>query len=178
MIRTLSAYRNKIEKPLNYSRRRYFPDDTKLHILELYQKDELHKWLLGDQTTDLHPSFSDYIQWWSEYPSTIYNDHFRTVTELCSPCSVHYDFYANFKVYDYDIYALLDYLDIPKSLYPRVISHPGLPTSEYLNKYYGELSPEYKHLVYNRLSEELDFYYSLYPEETGIHEMLQHGNVM
>ncbi len=165
--RIVSAYRNKIETPFDVRNRAVFPEDLKQHIFQMYERERFHQWLQYDQVSDIHPSFSSYIRWLSEYPYPLYNEHFKRVTEMCFPCAVDYDLYINFKTYDYDIYALMDYLEIPTSYYPRVLAHSGHPTSEFVGEYFRQLSCKEKELLRELLKVELDFYYSLYPEERG-----------
>lgn len=119
----------------------------------------------GEQLTSIHPSFGEYIRWLNEYPDFLYNEHFRPVLELCRPCAIRYDFYANFIALDYDLYALMHYLDIPASTYPHVISHWTYSTSDFLDKYYGQLTSTEQEMMHRRLDLEMKFYYALYPEE-------------
>ena len=172
IVRTLSAYRNKIEKPFDINHHDTFPEDIKQHILHLYRREEFYYWLQSDYSSDIYPKFGEYVRWLSEYPRCLYNEHFKPVIEMCFPCAVSYDFYANFKSYDYDVYALMHYLDIPMTYYPRVLAHPGHPTSKFLEKYYGQLSEEERNSLHERLKLELEFYYTLYPEERGMNVCL------
>ncbi len=138
---------------------------TKQHILYLFRRKDFVQWMKGQRSTAVHPSFGEYVRWLNEYPSPFYNEHFRPVTELCLPCAIHYDFYASFKTSDYDLYALLHYLDIPTSFYPRVISHPTYSTSNYVGKYYEQLTSMEREILRERLALEMGFYHALYPEE-------------
>ncbi len=172
MVRIVSAYRNKIEGPFDMQNRAVFPNDIKQHVLQMYERERFHTWLQYDRASDIHPSFGDYVRWLSEYPFSLYNEHFKPVIETCFPCAVNYDFYVNFQTYDYDIYALMEYLGIPSKYYPRVLAHPGHSTSDYLKEYYGKLSAEEREMLRQRMRKELDFYYSLHPEEKGMDAQL------
>lgn len=167
-VRVVSAYRNKIETPFELKNRAEFPNDIKQHILQMYSRKSFEQWLWYDRLSDIHPTFGDYVRWLSAYPHSMYNEHFKSVTETCFPCAINYDIYLNFKTYDYDLYALMDYLDIPRTYYPRVIAHPEHSTSEYVAEYLGQLSDEERDMLRERLRIDIDFYYSLYPEEKGV----------
>ena len=173
MLRLLSAYRNKVEMPFNYHNKHHFPDVFKLTMLKSYHKEAFHNWLkAGNFSVDIHPSFSAYIRFLSDHPLDSYNEHFMPLLELCSPCAIQYDFFANFKVLDYDIYAVMDLLGISKQHYPRNIAHPKTSTAEYAQSYYSTLSSYEKSRLFEQFEAELDFYYSLYPEDQDYHRKL------
>ena len=46
--RLLSAYRNKLEPPLNYDIRRNFPDRLKAYILKKYRREDLEAWIADE----------------------------------------------------------------------------------------------------------------------------------
>ena len=121
---------------------------------------------------DIHPSFGEFLKYMTLHPLESYNEHFVPDLRLCYPCAVRYDFYANFKVYDYDVNAVMRHLGIPESYYPHKLAHPGHPTEEFMSLYYGRVSADTKRRITTVLSEELDFYYSLYPEEREMHATL------
>ena len=125
----LSAYRNKIEPPLNFENRNAFPDEVKLFILRHFRHGSVWQWRQRNQSTPLSPTFGEFLRFMSTYPLSEYNEHFMPVLDLCSPCAVYYDFYANFKSLDYDVFAVLDYLNISSAFYPKAISHIHTPTS-------------------------------------------------
>ena len=125
-----------------------------------------------NQSVDIHPTFSEFLEFMLLYPLSYYNEHFKPVLDLCFPCAIHYDFYANFKSQDYDVYAMMDYLGIPSTYYPHTILHKGTPTGSYLQKYYQALPAVLKAQIVQTLRSELEFYYTLYPEERNMHALL------
>ena len=137
-----------------------------MKILEMYRP----AGVIND--TNIHPSFSEFVRYMSEYSFDQYNEHFVPILNLCYPCAVRYDFYANFKVLNYDVYAVMGLLNITSSLYPTQVGHPRHPTGEYLTEYYGKVAREIKQRVFDKLAPELEFYYSLYPEEHDMHKSL------
>lgn len=105
------------------------------------------------------------------FPPEDYNEHFAPFSELCHPCSVEYDFYANFKSMDYDIAAILDYLSIPLSYYPSTTSSLH-NTSELMDDYYRLITQREKVALFKSFQYDLNLYYSLYPEEAESHMRL------
>lgn len=174
MIRLLSGFRNKIEPPFNVSNWGKFPDGLKRTILLETRFNHSGPMLRGavQNSSTVTPRFSEFLQYSAHLPLREYNEHFKPVLELCYPCVVQYNFYANFKVLNYDIYATLDYLGIPSPYYPRDIGHPKTPTNNYIKEYFSDVSPEVKKMIVDKFASELDFYYSLYPEEAGMHHSL------
>ena len=172
MERMLSAYRNKLETPYNHSHH-HFPDKLKGYILRQFRRVEFWKWVeQRNQSVDIHPTFPEFLEFMLLYPLSYYNEHFKPVLDLCFPCAIHYDFYANFKSQDYDVYAMMDYLGIPSTYYPHTILHKGTPTGSYLQKYYQALPAVLKAQIVQTLRSELEFYYTLYPEERNMHALL------
>lgn len=155
-----------------YAERKHFPNDVQLFIMTLFRPKQVHAWLDSPATERhvLFPSFKEFVTYMKMFPLSDYNEHFSPFTELCYPCSIRYDFYANFKSMEYDLGAVIDYLSVPSSYYPlEGINHD---TQELMNDYYTLLSWKEKKDLFDALQKELDFYYSLYPEESNFHEKL------
>ena len=143
----------------------------KLFILRHFRHGSVWQWRQRNQSTPLSPTFGEFLRFMSTYPLSEYNEHFMPVLDLCSPCAVYYDFYANFKSLDYDVFAVLDY-NVPKHLF-CILSQRHQPHSHpYLKTYFGKLPWQQKKSIFGIFSQELQFYYSLYPEEEGMHRTL------
>ena len=173
--RLLSAYRNKLESPLNYTIRRNFPERLKAYILKKFRTEEFEDWIADDEvhtTVDIHPSFSEFLLFMTMFPMNRYNEHFKPTLQLCFPCAVHYDLFLNFKMMEYDTFALMQFLDIPFQYYPESIAHKMAPTENYLEEYFSDVDTELKVKVFNAFRDELEFYYTIYPEEWGMHHDL------
>ena len=173
--RLLSAYRNKLESPLNYTIRRNFPERLKAYILKKFRTEEFEDWIADDEahtTIDIHPSFSEFLLFMTMFPMNRYNEHFKPTLQLCFPCAVHYDLFLNFKMMEYDTFALMQFLDIPFQYYPESIAHKMAPTENYLEEYFSDVDTELKVKVFNAFRDELEFYYTIYPEEWGMHHDL------
>ena len=175
MERLLSAYRNKLEPPLRAELRTLFPDKVKAYILQHYRTAEFIEWL-DSENAEIAPSFEEFITFMGRFALSQYNEHFMPVLDLCYPCAVQYDLYLNFKSLNYDINALMDYLDIPKSYYPVEVSHREAPTSTHLNEYFRKLTRGVKERLFRVFADELQFYHALHPEEWPLYrELINHS---
>lgn len=173
MERLLSAYKNKLEKPLNATLRRKFPDRLKAYILNLYDHKRLKNWIgARDYSIDIHPTFSQFLKFMTQFLLSSYNEHFMPFLQLCFPCAIDYDVVLNFKSLNYDMFALMEYLGIRPSYYPAAISHESDPTSVHLKQYYRRVSSHIKGDIFHKLQQELDYYYAMHPEEEGMHKHL------
>ncbi|CAI8038046.1 Carbohydrate sulfotransferase 14 [Geodia barretti] len=170
--RLLSAYRNKLEYPVVYGERKHFPSNLQLFIMSLFRPRQIQVWLesLPEKRHTIFPSFKEFVTYMKMFPLGDYNEHFAPFYELCQPCSVNYDFYGNFKIMDYDITSVLEYLSIPLSYYPAFVRSKN--TMELVNEYYRLIPWREKTALFNAFRKDLNLYYSLYPEETGAHKQL------
>ena len=173
--RLLSAYRNKLETPLKFSLRRNFPERLKAYILKKFRREEFEDWIadeIAHNTTDIHPNFSEFLKFMTKFSLSRYNEHFKPALQLCFPCAVHYDLFLNFKMLEYDTFALMQFLDIPFEYYPESIAHKSAPTGGYLEKYFKDVDIDMKVKLFHAFRDELEFYYTLHPEEWGMHHDL------
>ena len=171
--RLLSAYKNKLENPFNIKFRKKFPDRLKAYILNLYDRKRLMNWVsLKNYTKDIHPSFVHFLKFMSRFTLTSYNEHFMPFLQLCYPCSIDYDVLINFKSVNYDVYGVMEHLGIPSSYYPMAIAHGNTPTSSYMKEYYSKVPSSVKSPLFQKFAQEMEFYYSMHPEEEGMHKYL------
>ena len=171
--RLLSAYRNKLEHPVVYADRKHFPSSLQLFIMSLFRPSQVQMWLesVPEKRHSIFPSFKEFVTYMKMFPLGDYNEHFAPFSELCHPCSIEYDFYANFKIMDYDTTAVLEYLSIPSSYYPSFVT-TSHNTTGLMNEYYRLVSWREKTALFNAFRTDLNMYYSLYPEENYMHQQL------
>ncbi len=74
------------------------------------------------------------------------------------------------KTMDYDIFALMEFLGIPSNYSPPVVAHRRTPTVDYLSEYFRSVPDVVKDDLYHALSQELEFYFQMQPEEQGMHK--------
>ncbi len=172
LTRLLSAYRNKLELPLNVKRSHSFPESIKLKILRRFRRKDFQSFMKDSNRSRISPTFSEFLQYMTVLPFNAYNEHFMPVLGLCQPCAVRYNFYANFKTLSYDLYATMAMLSIPPSYYPTRLGHRSYSTDDSLATYYSAVSHDVRKRVLEVFKDELEFYSALYPEENASHNYM------
>lgn len=174
MQRLVSGYRNKIESTVDTTQIRKFPETLKIKILKkMRQIPKQSRWEeYADFVANMTVTFDEFVNYLLSIKLSEYNEHFTPVLKLCHPCAVKYDFYPNFKVLDYDLYALMSLFSIPHEYYPHKTSrYPSV--SDVTETYFHEkLSKKQKDELFEKFKYELGFYSTLYPEDKGYHESL------
>lgn len=170
--RLVSAFRNKIEPPLtDFSVR--FPDYIKLTILQKYRQKEFEEWVESEAKHNLTVKFEEFVLYFVSADLTKINPHLKPVVYSCHPCRMRYNFYGNFRTYSQDAEIAMKHLRIDPKFYRNKSLHPSSQqTNEYLGKYYNQLSDSLKFRLYDKLSDELEFYYTLYPSERNSHKAI------
>ena len=167
--RLLSAFKNKIEKPLNlmeFDMPSQIFDRFKEEILMQYRKDEFSRWFASDRHVPVEVTFSEYIRWVVDTKHDNLNEHFAPTISNSHPCRIKYNFYGNFKMYNSDIAGVARKLRVPFEYFYNKSSHsPSTETRNLLDSYYSQLDKKLKQRLLQSFSDELDFYYHLYPEE-------------
>ena len=164
--RIVSAYRNKIAVPIKYENRRHWPDDVIIRILRTYNKDKYVKWEETNFTsTDVHPSFEDFINYLVHSNLNFLNEHFRPFMDLCHPCSLGYNYVGNFNNLPSEAFYVLDFLGIPRNYYLNRAGHPKYNTSSLVANYYNKLPFSLKAKLVQKILPELIFYYFLFPTD-------------
>ena len=175
--RLVSAYRSKVQTHTLSG-----IDDEQPHYNWLRKKiykhtrpEEYKEWFKGNGHKDVDISFRDFITYWLE------NDHYRTqhdehlmpIFDLCAPCNVRYDYYGHFESFEQDVRVLVEQIGtnmtyLRKDYYNQERSR----TSFIALDLYNELSDNQKTAVLERLSQDIDFYYHLFPYKKGSHKMI------
>ena len=165
--RIVSSYRNKIAVPINYANRAHWPDDVLFHIITTYSKDKYVEWKEANlfTSTDIYPSFKEFIKYLIDSNLDLLNEHFRPFINLCHPCSLHYDFIGNFHNLPNEAYQILDFLKIPRNYYLNHIGHPKYNTSSLVPEYYNQLPASLLLELLKHFSQELILYYLLFPAD-------------
>ena len=165
--RLLSAFRNKIEPPLDNA----MVNSDLFHrlrkqILMRYRKDSI----TSHGTASLRVKFAEYIRWIIDERNDAINEHFSPVIDNIYPCRIRYDFYGNFKQLGADVARIMDKLHASYEYFRNSSYHrPGEETKDYLEQYYSQLDRDLKYRLFEDFRQELDFYYHLYPEERNSH---------
>lgn len=170
--RLVSGYRNKVMPPLNDLSLK-FPNYVKRNIIQKYRPLDLQYWLNAGGRYNITISFPEFVQYFIDTKKEDLNPHFKPMVHTCHPCRVQYDFYGNFKTYSQDAKLVIRKLRMSMENYPNRSLHPsGRETRTYLEQYYRQLSKRQRTGLFLTLQSELEFYYSLYPEDRNSHSQL------
>ena len=171
--RLLSAYLNKMSKKPLVLRNGTIYDEFEMQrrkIMRHYHPDVLKSWKEG-QIKDLRLDFETYLRWVIDTPNSLLNEHFAPIIEMAQPCRVRYNFYGNFKMFASDLNGTIDKLNLPREMFIKRGSYhsPGTETRDKMRDYYSMVARDVKEKLLEDFSEELDFYYTLFPKEAGSH---------
>ena len=179
--RLASSYRSKVERfPLVG-----FKNDTPPYnwlrkaIYRKYHPELYGKWITNGGVDLIAISFADFIEYWLNHGESWFksDEHFLNQMSLCHPCRVKFDFYANFKYFDRDAKVLMDKIGANSSDLRTGYYDKNTSTDERMKTYYSSLSEQQKRNTLKKFDLELQFYYSLFPEEAGSHlEIMQLSN--
>ncbi|CAI8035521.1 Carbohydrate sulfotransferase 14 [Geodia barretti] len=159
--RLVSAYRNKIEHPTsdNPSERTIW-DGIRAWILQKHRGPAQ-----GNNVTDPpYPTFSEFIHFLGASDPADMNEHYKPMTALCQPCSVHYNYVGNFATLRRDANRILQYLHINTSWFWDRGKHFSNPTNNYVNKYYSKLTSKDIEIIEKVvLVDDIQLYEHLFP---------------
>ena len=173
--RLLSAYRDKVEK---YSRNFSVTTDPSFTWLrnDIFKRShpELYMQWVEDGMKPVKNSFYDFINYWLNPggSSIAHNDHFSPMIDVCKPCKVRYDFYGNFKHFDRDAQVLVDRIGASSSDLKQGYYSEDSSTDQRMNVYYSTLTETQRIAVVKKMSLDLQFYYTLFPEERDSHKQI------
>ena len=173
--RFLSAYRDKVEKySLNFS------VTTDPHFTWLrndifkWSHPELYMQWVENGMKPIQNSFYDFVNYWLDPAGSkcAQNNHFMPMVEVCKVCKVRYDFYGNFNHFDHDSQVLVDRIGGSSSDLRQGYYSEDSSTDQRMNIYYSTLTETQRIAVVKKLSLDLEFYYTLFPEERNSHKQL------
>ena len=184
--RLVSAYRSKIEPPLEISghdkllnpllSNRKTPKGMNLFqahrrwMLSKYQPWRLKKWAQSNGSYSINVNFITYVQWIIDSDDRYLNEHFSSILFNTAPCRVDYHLYLNFKNYSREVRLLIKKLNTSSEYFvDNSLHNTQDETHTQLPYYYSQLSVELKERLFFHMKRELDFYYHLYPEEQWSH---------
>lgn len=162
------SYKNLIEPPLT-SLHFVFPNDVKLEILMRYRSREYRQWKTEGMKYPLNVTFMEFVLYFVNEESEDLDPHFQTMTDLCHPCRIHYDFYPNTKTCSEDINAITSKLSINST---STNHYDHYQDKLLLTEYYSQLPKRLKKKLFKKLYVDLDFYYQLYPQERNSSNIL------
>ncbi len=170
-----SSYRDKVKRYPLKGLEEWTPiyNWVKLETFQLVHPAEYKIWAENGGITEIAISFPDFVEYWLN-TSARHDIHFEPINRICLPCSVRYDYYGNFKTFQQDAQVLLDKIH-GNSSYLREGYYTNSRhdyTRKITKELYSQLNLDQKLRLLRKLSQELDFYYHLFPKEKNTHKQI------
>ena len=149
--RLLSAYRNKFSP--TYATSQYFRDRFGKQIIRQFRSHPSNESLeRGHDVT-----FQEFVQYIIDPKTTartVYNEHWRSMSDLCRPCRIHYDIVGKYETLDDDARLVLDRANLSRLVrFPQ--SDRGSVTGKLVDHYLKNLTHQQLYNLYHVY--ELDF---------------------
>ena len=178
--RLASSFRNKVERfPLHGLRADQPPFNwLRKDIYSSQHRDKYEVWKADNNgSTPINISFVDFVEYWANNPIVnkidgYLDEHFLMITELCQPCRTRFDFYGNFRHFERDAQVLIDKVGASMSDLRQGYYSEDTSTDQMMKLYYSTLSDTQKRAVLRKLALELEFHYSIFPEERHSHKQI------
>ena len=170
--RLLSAFLNKLSHPIPKQGTLNEFQRTAQNILKTYNLDLYRVWSSASKlnTQPISLDFESYLKWIIHTANYTLNEHFAPLVVLAQPCRVKYNFYGNFKSFLSDMNDVMEKLHAPKEYF--IHRQSAQSTQDLMIEKYSVVSKEVKQQLVRHIYEDLDFYYSLYPEEADSHNYI------
>lgn len=134
--RTASAYRNKFE----YDYKKVFHHRWGKNIIRKYRKN-----LTREITDEDHVTFNEFVKYLIDLRPTDRRDvHWRAQHDLCSLCSINYDFIGRFETLETDAHRALEFMGAPDAIsLPKNEKRPeAQETRLFMNTLYSQITEE------------------------------------
>ena len=174
--RLASGYRSKIERFHLFGMKSEIPPYNWLRkVIYSYAHPQLYStWTQNGGNIPVSITFSDFIDYWlvGQDPQLKFDEHFLLITHVCQPCRIRFNFYGNFHHFERDAKILISKIganstDLRSGYYSEDTS-----TEERMQQYYSTLSEAQKRQVLKKMALELEFYYTIFPEENNSHKTI------
>ncbi|KAJ8020499.1 Carbohydrate sulfotransferase 11 [Holothuria leucospilota] len=136
--RIVSAYQNKFGDVSVYRKETLIHKTAKM-MIKKYRRDPSPKELeTGENVT-----WTEFVNFLTDPVKNYFNEHWREMYKLCSPCHVNYDFLGHLETLDDDVQYMFQELHLEDKIkYPSSkTSHPTNSTNTYL-EFYSQLTTE------------------------------------
>ena len=177
--RLASSYRSKVERfpllslsngapPFNWLRK---------DIYMTIRHREYMSWRRNFGRTPVNISFADFVQYWTHFQvlnklDGYLDEHFMMISDMCQPCRTRFDFYGNFHHFERDAEVLIHRIGANSSDLRQGYYSEGDSTEKQMKVYYSTLTREQKRALLSKMALELDFHYSIFPEERDSHKQI------
>ena len=171
--RLVSAFRNKIES-FNLTAGYFSEYDWVRHAILRQTHPVFYRvWIRGGRQP-VAISFSDFIDYWLK-PTNLrfeHDPHFSSLLEICQPCRTRFDYYGNFHHFDRDVEVLIDKIGASRSDLRQGYYSEDTSTEEWMKLYYSTLTAAQKKAILNRMAHDLEFHYTIFPEDRDSHKQI------
>ena len=176
--RLASGYRSKVERFPLHGLNAEEPHFNWLRN-DIYLTQHPHEYELWKHNnrggTPINISFSDFVDYWTSHPIVnkvdgFLDEHFLMISEMCQPCRTRFDFYGNFHHFERDAQVLIDKVGASSSDLRQGYYSEETATDHRMKLYYSTLSDEQKRAVLRKMALELEFHYTIFPEERDCHK--------
>ncbi|XP_022083507.1 carbohydrate sulfotransferase 11-like isoform X2 [Acanthaster planci] len=138
-FRLISAYQNKIagDQPFRQGGNWQFLDVARA-IIQRYRKEaKSSDYVRGN----LSVTWEEWIAYLTDPPNRDkFNDHWKEVYKLCTPCQVQYDFIGNLETVEEDSRYMFKVFGLNNVTYPPYRSRTKVTSSELYNHYFSRVS--------------------------------------
>ena len=177
--RLASGYRSKVERfPLvGFKLDKPHFNWLRNDIYSTQHKKEYLEWRERGGATPINISFADFVEYWARHKIVnkvdgFLDEHFLLITEMCQPCRTRFDFYGNFRHFDRDAEVLIQMVGASSSDLRQGYYTEDTSTEERMRLYYSSLSRFQKRAVLQKMALELEFHYTIFPEERDSHKQI------
>ncbi|KAK8386108.1 hypothetical protein O3P69_010674 [Scylla paramamosain] len=154
--RLLSAYRDKLE---DYQRDLMFRDGYYYtlygkSIVKLYRDD-------GDRTlvNRTEPTWKEFVRYVINTPPSKFDEHWKPIYTLCSPCVVKYDVIAKMETFSEDTQYIINQVGLENVLHVEWIHRTAkTKTSDVALKYYSQLTVNQVEQLYEKYRLDFDLF--------------------
>ena len=178
--RLASGFRSKVERfplvGLNLDSPHF--NWFRMDIYKAAHPQEFKVWKMNKGKKAINITFPDFIDYWTH--NSVLNkvdgyldEHFLMITEMCQPCRTRFDFYGNFRHFARDAQVLIDKIGGSSSdLRQGYYSDDTASTDSRMRLYYSSLSLSQKRDILGKMALELEFHYTIIPEERDSHKLI------
>lgn len=182
--RLASSYRSKVERFPLVGRNIVAPHFNwlRMDIYSSQRPKEYALWKKQGGKPPVNISFSDFVDYWVSHKIVnkvdgYIDEHFLLISEMCQPCRTRFDFYGNFRHFERDAEVLIRKIGAKTSDLRQSYYSEDTSTEERMKHYYSTLSDEQKKALLRKMALELEFHYTIFPEERDSHKQIMGSDI-
>ncbi|XP_002732245.2 carbohydrate sulfotransferase 14-like [Saccoglossus kowalevskii] len=134
ITRLLSAYRDKFTR-------------TKVSFIERYGKKIAKKyrplWEVTGNSSDIKITFGEFVKYLIDTPTSLMDQHWRPMFEICQPCAVNYSFIGSIENLHNDVQTIFKDLSVQDLVqFPNIQTYYNVTTSSIIQEELAKISDE------------------------------------